>query len=152
MNLYRALGNPPTPHSPLPTSSLILGTFGQYQSPCRQYCELMYCGFRAVHQFPIGTASMKIPLFVDGGPASSEVWRRNPPKKHRNSSTTSPSQLSLEGRKISPEVYGNFRLFFFFFLYETLIVPTLALGSLFLRRSDLYCRCNQILLLFLRHR
>ena len=30
--------------------SLNLGTFGQHQSPCRQYWELMYCGFRAVIQ------------------------------------------------------------------------------------------------------
>ena len=31
-------------------SSLILGTFGQHQSPCRQYSELMYCVFSRAPQ------------------------------------------------------------------------------------------------------
>ena len=40
--LYRVQSNPPNP-----PSSLILGTFGQHQSPCQQHWELMYYAFRA---------------------------------------------------------------------------------------------------------
>ena len=35
---------------PQSNEPLISETFGQHQSPCRQYWELMYCGFRAVIQ------------------------------------------------------------------------------------------------------
>ena len=31
--------------SPPPSSFVVAGTFSQHQSPCRQYWELLYCGF-----------------------------------------------------------------------------------------------------------
>ena len=31
--------------APPPSSFVVAGTFSQHQSPCRQYWELLYCGF-----------------------------------------------------------------------------------------------------------
>ena len=63
--LHRAQSNPHTP-----PSSLILETFGQHQSPCRQYWELMYRPELIVHQFQYCRQGLCCSLLYDA-----EHWR-----------------------------------------------------------------------------
>ena len=58
--VYRAES---TPLPSNPPSSLILGTFGRHQSPCRQYWELMYCAFTGLGTRVLGQCCQKCVYF-----------------------------------------------------------------------------------------